>query len=175
MTERRCPNCDETVSDCSGAYSQGCWKTRCEKLEERLAQNDREVLGDVHLIADTDEGRLALLGATYKTYRTALMPSPSPTLPLGYFVRQENLGFLLHLAWAALRPVEIAALYCPICKTRHIDEGEFATKKHHTHACQGFVDDNGKRRRCGHVWRPALVPTVGVEALPGFINEEKEA
>lgn len=52
-------------------------------------------------------------------------------------------------------------LTCPCCVTRHIDEGEFATKPHHTHACQS----------CGHVWRPALVDTVGVQFLPGFKNE----
>jgi hypothetical protein len=51
-------------------------------------------------------------------------------------------------------------LHCPICQTRHIDEGEFATKEHHTHACQG----------CGHVWRPAVGPTVDVQFLPGFKN-----
>lgn len=52
-------------------------------------------------------------------------------------------------------------LICPVCYGRHIDEGEFATKPHHTHACQ----------HCGMVWRPALVPTVGVQFLPGFKNE----
>ncbi len=52
-------------------------------------------------------------------------------------------------------------LWCPVCHARHIDEGEFADKPHHTHACQG----------CGAVWRPALVPTVGVRFLPGFQNE----
>ena len=51
-------------------------------------------------------------------------------------------------------------LYCPECSARHLDVGEFATKLHHTHACQ----------RCGHVWRPALVATVGVQFLPGFKN-----
>jgi rubredoxin len=51
-------------------------------------------------------------------------------------------------------------LTCPVCKARHIDEGAFATKVHHTHACQG----------CGHVWRPAVPPTVGVRHLPGFKN-----
>jgi hypothetical protein len=44
-------------------------------------------------------------------------------------------------------------LVCPTCKKLHIDEGEFATKPHHTHACQF----------CGNVWRPALQPTVGVQ------------
>lgn len=52
-------------------------------------------------------------------------------------------------------------LTCPQCTARHIDEGEFATKPHHTHACQ----------ICGSVWRPALVNTVGVQFLPGFKNE----
>lgn len=49
------------------------------------------------------------------------------------------------------------------CVGRHVDAGEFATKPHHTHACQ----------HCGMVWRPALVPTVGVQFLPGFKDEEK--
>jgi predicted DNA-binding transcriptional regulator AlpA/rubredoxin len=49
-------------------------------------------------------------------------------------------------------------LTCPSCGERHIDEGEFATRVHHTHACQ----------HCGMVWRPAIVPTVGVRFLPGF-------
>lgn len=52
-------------------------------------------------------------------------------------------------------------LLCPECRTLHIDEGEFATKLHHTHACQS----------CGNVWRPAIVPTVGVQFLPGFKND----
>lgn len=52
-------------------------------------------------------------------------------------------------------------LHCPECGGRHIDEGEFLTKPHHTHACQ----------HCGFVWRPALVNTHGVQFLPGFTNE----
>lgn len=64
------------------------------------------------------------------------------------------------------KPVEML-IYCPECSSRHIDdpgeypkgyEGEFETKSHHTHACQ----------YCGHVWRPAIGPTVGVRFLPGF-------
>jgi hypothetical protein len=53
-------------------------------------------------------------------------------------------------------------LLCPACGKLHIDLGEFATKPHHTHACQ----------HCGAVWRPAIVPTVGVLFLPGFKNGE---
>lgn len=49
-------------------------------------------------------------------------------------------------------------LWCPACGTRHVDEGEFAVKSHHTHACQ----------TCGMCWRPAVVPTCGVQFLPGF-------
>ena len=49
-------------------------------------------------------------------------------------------------------------LHCPECRTRHVDAGDFATKPHHTHACQG----------CGLTWRPAIGPTVGVQFLPGF-------
>ncbi len=49
-------------------------------------------------------------------------------------------------------------LWCPMCHERHIDQGEFADKPHHTHACQG----------CGVAWRPAIVPTCGVQFLPGF-------
>jgi len=56
-------------------------------------------------------------------------------------------------------------LYCPICRGRHIDTGQFKTKPHHTHACQ----------QCGHVWRPALIPTIGVQFLPGFKNDENES
>lgn len=56
-------------------------------------------------------------------------------------------------------------LWCPECRARHIDVGVFVTKPHHTHACQS----------CGHCWRPALVPTVGVQFLPGFRNGVDDA
>jgi len=56
-------------------------------------------------------------------------------------------------------PISIPMLlWCPECGKRHIDEGEFATKIHHTHSCQ----------YCGLTWRPAVVPTCGVQFLPGF-------
>lgn len=53
-------------------------------------------------------------------------------------------------------------LTCPMCGGRHIDEGIWTTKEHHTHACQ----------HCGMVWRPAIPPTVGVQFLPGFKNKD---
>lgn len=52
-------------------------------------------------------------------------------------------------------------LTCPMCCARHVDAGVFATKPHHTHACQA----------CGMTWRPAVVDTVGVQFLPGFKDE----
>lgn len=55
-------------------------------------------------------------------------------------------------------------LWCPGCGYRHIDVGKFATKVHHTHACQN----------CGVVWRPAIVATAGVLFLPGFRDEEED-
>jgi uncharacterized Zn finger protein len=59
------------------------------------------------------------------------------------------------------RDVPIAMrIPCPSCGELHIDDGEFATKAHHTHACQA----------CGMVWRPAVVATVGVRFLPGYKN-----
>lgn len=56
-------------------------------------------------------------------------------------------------------------LWCPECRARHIDVGEFVTKVHHTHACQ----------TCGVVWRPAVEPTVGVQFLPSFKNDPVKA
>jgi rubredoxin len=88
------------------------------------------------------------------------------TLRLEYSTRQPdsvwswletNRRFTPHIPAPAGIPM---LLWCPECRARHVDEGEFATKPHHTHACQS----------CGHVWRPALVDTRGVRFLPGFKN-----
>jgi hypothetical protein len=61
------------------------------------------------------------------------------------------------------KPIPIR-LFCPTCGQLHIDTGKFATKPHHTHACQ----------YCGNVWRPAVVHTVGVEFLPGFKDDSAD-
>ncbi len=55
-------------------------------------------------------------------------------------------------------------IICPVCKEQHVDEGEFAIKVHTTHACQS----------CGLLWKPALVPTVGVQFFPGCLNQVPE-
>ena len=48
-------------------------------------------------------------------------------------------------------------LHCPSCGLKHIDRasGTWAKLPHRSHLCEG----------CGSVWRPADVPTVGVEAI----------
>ena len=63
---------------------------------------------------------------------------------------------------AAPAPIPMR-LVCEGCGELHIDEGEFATKPHHTHSCQ----------HCGLTWRPAVVHTVGVRFLPGFKNDPR--
>lgn len=50
-------------------------------------------------------------------------------------------------------------LWCPECGERHVDADDF--EPHKTHACQ----------HCGMLWRPALVPTQGVQFLPGCLDE----
>jgi hypothetical protein len=51
-------------------------------------------------------------------------------------------------------------LYCPRCDTQHIDAPEpekgWTNPPHKSHLCHG----------CGLVWRPASVPTTGVESVP---------
>ena len=63
---------------------------------------------------------------------------------------------------ATAKPAPVPMLLvCPACGERHIDVGDFATRPHHTHACQ----------TCGTCWRPAVADTVGVQFLPGFKDE----
>lgn len=74
----------------------------------------------------------------------------------------DDVRELVNLLGVQAEPAPIPMLIkCPECGARHIDEGEWATKPHHTHSCQP----------CGWTWRPAVVPTVGVQHLPGFKNE----
>lgn len=61
-------------------------------------------------------------------------------------------------------PLEML-LTCPKCGERHIDKGRFISKPHHTHACQ----------HCGMVWRPAKIPTIGVQFLPGFKDDDRDS
>lgn len=75
------------------------------------------------------------------------------------------MGELVHDARLSSKTPSIyMLLWCPECGERHVDVGDWATRPHHTHACQ----------YCGHVWRPAIVDTVGVQFLPGFKDETEE-
>lgn len=55
-------------------------------------------------------------------------------------------------------------LYCPNCRLRHIDRGEWATptKAHRTHLCEN----------CGSEFRPSNHATVGVVALQDAKEQE---
>lgn len=65
-------------------------------------------------------------------------------------------------------------LYCPatltavdgtqrMCGFRHIDEGMWAHRPHKTHVCKA----------CGHHWRPAAMPTVGVKSVTEMSSSDK--
>jgi len=115
--------------------------------------------------ADRDEAREALVAAMCEFHH-------SGSDRVAVAMAADALADLI-LALAAPREPTAAAsteaipmrLPCPGCGELHIDEGEFATKLHHTHSCQS----------CGLTWRPAVVPTVGVRFLPGFKNEPTAA
>lgn len=75
--------------------------------------------------------------------------------------RRDQVSLIEHIAQTLGAPIPAPMLlWCPECGERHVDVGEFATKIHHTHACQS----------CGMVWRPSVHATVGVQWLPGFKN-----
>lgn len=56
-------------------------------------------------------------------------------------------------------------LHCPLCGTQHVDKPEpeigWTNPPHKSHLCHG----------CGIVWRPASVPTVGVESVERGTND----
>lgn len=58
------------------------------------------------------------------------------------------------VARAEVAPVPKHIL-CPKCGLEHIDRGEWETKLHRSHLCEG----------CQHVWRPFEYFTVGVGAI----------
>src|ERR1700733_1732586 len=57
-------------------------------------------------------------------------------------------------------PIDMV-LHCPACGLKHVDapEGGWTNPPHRSHLCR--VQDGG----CGHIWRPADVPTNGVAAV----------
>lgn len=67
---------------------------------------------------------------------------------------EENVSQAAASLLAGVVPVPMV-LHCPKCSKQHLDEGEYRHVIHKTHLCLF----------CGHEWRPAKVPTVGVRAL----------
>jgi hypothetical protein len=67
-------------------------------------------------------------------------------------MKDDSSGALALVGDGSALPVRLH-LFCNLCGTQHIDEGEWATRPHRTHQCQA----------CCHEWRPADFPTVGVE------------
>lgn len=63
---------------------------------------------------------------------------------------------------AGLRDPIPMVLHCPKCNEQHVDrpdpEGGWTNPPHRTHLCGNAL--------CGHLWRPAGVPTTGVAELP---------
>lgn len=108
-------------------------------------------------------GRAVIVAVTYATPGGSFgLPEDVRVYSIGGLREVNPLEFLSAAASAAGTKFETVPipmiLWCPNCNERHIDTGIFTTKPHHTHACQG----------CGFVWRQAIVPTVGVQFLPGF-------
>lgn len=120
--------------------------------EYHLRMENGDLLGNLELAEQAYRGKGARARQSYAPSRSADQGSQGGAGPAaaagGAVLMGDPIPMLLH---------------CPLCGERHIDRGDFATKVHHTHACQG----------CGHVWRPAIVPTVGVQFLPGFKDEDQ--
>jgi len=65
----------------------------------------------------------------------------------------------LQVAEGVAEPVDMV-LHCPACGLQHIDApdertADWKNEPHRSHLCHG----------CGHIWRPADVPTNGVQAV----------
>lgn len=88
---------------------------------------------------------------------------------MAYYALIERAKFKkLALDWAAVQPFGVMAvkepvgpidmvLRCPACGTQHIDapDHDWTNPPHRSHLCH----------KCGHIWRPADVPTNGVAAI----------
>ncbi len=96
----------------------------------------------------------------FQTYWNRFMENDLNTNELVQVPSHEIRALLLTRIEILPEPIPMI-LHCPECAERHIDENGWEIKIHYTHACQN----------CGLVWRPAIVPTIGVRFLPGFKNE----
>ncbi len=135
-----------------------------EELERRMANAAGNIPGSTgsRIVADKFHVRLDRASPLVVGHASPMaVPENQPDweIPRVTF-GGKDVPFLPTVSEIELKPISIL-LNCPCCGERHIDEGEWAERPHHTHACQS----------CGTVWRPALVDTVGVRFLPGFKND----
>lgn len=80
---------------------------------------------------------------------------PSPTIPLSEAKPYPSAHRGPEYAYGVPPGPLPTVLYCPECRTQHIDLGEWATRPHKKHLCS----------ECGFEWQPALIPTVGVKSI----------
>ena len=145
-----CPNCGDPPSLCPSMGSQGCWAARARKAEARLE--------DAAMLKDCTDEKNAAVSYVVRAL-TRILDGKGRAGLFGDVELAALEDRLLSIATEKATPIPML-IWCPMCKARHLDVGEFATKVHHTHSCQN----------CGLTWRPAVTPTVGVEFLPGFKN-----
>lgn len=124
-----------------------------------LSVRDVDLAGNPFDVAGVTANRVVVRWALYREIdvRVVYTPDCETANDLVAVARGEERVRATLDHKASMQPM---LLHCPMCGERHIDEGEFATKPHHTHACQS----------CGMVWRPAIGATCGVRFLPGFKN-----
>lgn len=132
-----------TVNDVEYAIiHNGDWSGLARIIPQNGPNKNHEVGVPGKLL--TAIGRQAALDEVVSMVETMMGGEPKPPAAPRLVVPSEG------------PPVPIPViLTCPSCNARHIDVGEFATRVHHTHSCQ----------TCGLTWRPAIVPTVGVQFL----------
>lgn len=119
-------------------------------------------------VEDGTIARLALAGHQIK-FDADAAPQPSPTPQADSFGSPELQAMILakcvekDRADSQPAPIDMV-LHCPACGLQHIDAPDawrpgsdplWDNPPHRSHLCHG----------CGHIWRPADVPTNGMEAV----------
>lgn len=114
-----------------------------------------------------EDGEFLQRGTPSQNWRTSLekRPSAAPVQAVADGASELNwIGTSSHHLLpkppaAAQEPIDMV-LHCPKCGLQHIDAPDERTpgwknEPHRSHLCHG----------CGHIWRPADVPTNGVQAI----------
>lgn len=139
------------------------WNNQCCRcLRVGVGERDRAQRRRSHHLGvhGVQTFRLASTAPSASRARCRASSRRTRSVPLGCRQKRDSDRLVEALASVEM-PAVALVLNCPACGERHVDEGVWATKLHHTHACQ----------ICGLAWRPAIVFTVGVQFLPGFKSE----